>query len=136
MRGIYVFNLVIVLIASLFTLNAIAAIPLKVHVLENLDPKEARLVMKELSRLGYQPTKSPLFTESTHAVVITKTLSPSLKTESISFEILEMNQKDTLPKTLIEFKDTASLESLLKKAPSPDQVRKIEPKITPVAALK
>jgi hypothetical protein len=47
-----------------------------------------------------------------------------------------MNQKDTLPKTLIEFKDTASLESLLKKAPSPDQVRKIEPEITPVAALK
>jgi hypothetical protein len=135
MRAIYFFNLVIVIAASLFTLDSLAATPLKVHVLDNLSNEEARLVRKTLSRLGYAPTNSPLFTESNHAVVITKVLNPKLETESISLEFLEKKESDTLPKTVFELKSgEKSIEGVLKHAPGPEQVKSL--KSTPVAALQ
>ena len=109
---------------------------MKVHVLNNLDPSEAKQALKALSRLGYQPVHSPLFTESSHAVVITKTLGVKLQTASLSFEILELKQNEILPKTLFEIKESPNLDSLMLKAPNPDQVRLITPEaIKPVAAI-
>ena len=135
MKMIYFFNLVVILAASFFTVNALASTPMKVHVLDNLSHEESRLVMKALTRLGYAPTTSPLFTESSHAVVITKVLSPKLETESISFEILEKSKEEALPKTVFELKSgEKSLERVLKNAPEPEQVKNHA--ATPVAALQ
>ena len=123
--------------ASAAPLNSTSASPaMKVHVLNNLDASETKQALKALSRLGYQPVQSPLFTESSHAVVITKTVGTRLQTASVSFEILELKQNEILPKTLFEIKESPSLESLMLKAPKPDQVRLITPEaIKPVAAI-
>jgi hypothetical protein len=108
---------------------------MKVHVLDNLSSEESRIVMKALTRLGYAPTTSPLFTESSHAVVITKVLSPKMETESISLEILEKEKEDALPKTVFELKSgEKSLERVLKNAPEPEQVKNRA--ATPVAVLR
>jgi|GEM_PF-1963320 len=125
MRNIHVFSLVVMLLASFMTWNALGATPLKVHVLNNLDRSETRQALKVLSRMGYQPTLTPLFSESDHAVVITKTLTPSLKTASLSFELLELKASDALPKTVFEIKESPDLESLLQSAPKADQVRNL-----------
>ncbi len=136
MRNIHVFSLVVMILASFMTWNALGATPLKVHVLNNLDARETKLALKALSRLGYRPVLSPLFTESSHAVVITKTLGPGLQTASVSFEVLELKQNETLPKTLFEIKESPSLETLMNQAPKPDQVRLNPPEaIKPVAAI-
>jgi hypothetical protein len=136
MRNIHVFSLVVMILASFMTWNALGATPLKVHVLNNLDARETKLALKALSRLGYQPVMTPLFTESSHAVVITKTLGPGLQTASVSFEVLELKQNETLPKTLFEIKESPSLETLMNQAPKPDQVRLNPPEaIKPVAAI-
>ncbi|NDG83961.1 MAG: hypothetical protein EBX52_02860 [Proteobacteria bacterium] len=135
MRALYFFNLIIIVAASLFTFDCLAATPLKVHVLDNLSTEESRFVMKALSKLGYAPTNSPLFTESDHAVVITKILAPNLETESIRLEILEKHKEDTLPKTVFELKSgEKSLEGVLKHAPDSEHVK--NHKATPVAALR
>jgi len=135
MKVIYFFNLVVMIAASLFTVNALASTPMKVHVLDNLSSEESRIVMKALTRLGYAPTTSPLFTESSHAVVITKVLSPKMETESISLEILEKEKEDALPKTVFELKSgEKSLERVLKNAPEPEQVKNRA--ATPVAVLR
>jgi hypothetical protein len=135
MKALYFFNLIVIIGSTLFTWNALAATPLKVHVLDNLTNEESRFVKKALSKLGYVTTSSPLFTESHHAVVITKVLSPNLETESITLEFLEKEEKDTLPKTVFELKSVEkSLESVLKRAPDPEQVR--HHTSTPVAALR
>jgi hypothetical protein len=123
-------------LASPFVNSASASNALKVHVLNNLDASETKVALKALSRLGYQPVLSPLFSEASHAVVITKTLGTKLQTASVSFEILELKQNEILPKTLFEIKESPSLESLMNQAPKPDQVRLITPEaIRPVAAI-
>ena len=135
MRALYFFNLLVMIAASLFTFDALASTPLKVHVLDNLSTEESRFVMKELTRLGYAPTNTPLFTESNHAVVITKVLAPDLGTESITLEILEKKKEDTLPKTVFELKNgEKTLEGILRHAPDSERVK--NHKSTPVAALK
>jgi hypothetical protein len=137
MRNIHIFSLLVILLASVMTWNAMGATPLKIHVLNNLDAKESKLALKALSKLGYQPVQSPLFTESSHAVVITKTLGPALQTASVSFEILELKHDQVLPKTLFEIKESPTLESLMNQAPKPDQVQNPKgPELTPVASLK
>ena len=91
MRGLKFVQLAVILAASLMTWNALAithptsARPLKVHVMDNLEPSELKVALRELRRLGYRPTRTPLFTESTHAVIITKTLTESRQTESFPF---------------------------------------------------
>ena len=135
MRALYFFNLIVITAASLFTFDCLAASPLKVHVLDNLSSEESRFVKKALSRLGYEPTSAPLFTESSHAVVITKVLAPNLETESIRLEILEKQKEDALPKTVFEVKSgEKSLEGVLRHAPDPEHVK--NHKSTPVAALR
>ena len=134
MRGIHFFNLVAVLAATFFTWSAVAATPLKVHVMDNLSPAESKIALKELARLGYTPTTAPLFSESEHAVIITKTLSHAGSPENFSIEFLELKKEETLPRTLFEMKEkSGALDSLLKGAPSPDQIKEIKPR--PVAAL-
>jgi hypothetical protein len=137
MRGIHFFNLVVIVAATLFTWNSLAS-PLKIHVMDNLSPVESKIVFRELAKMGYAPTSAPLFSESTHAVVITKTLPSSAESEALSFEILKLNANDALPKTLFEIKSKdGNLESFLKNAPSPDQIRtQIDPVVTPMAVLK
>ncbi|MBU6154772.1 MAG: hypothetical protein KGP28_10760 [Bdellovibrionales bacterium] len=146
MRVFNFFNLSLVFVGSLTLASpfALASSPtaaptrhgLKVHVLNNLDPSEAKLALKSLSRLGYQAVQSPLFTEASHAVVITKTIGTKLQTASVSFEILELKQNEVLPKTLFEIKESPSIESLMLKAPKPDQVRLMSPETgKPVATI-
>jgi hypothetical protein len=138
MRALNIFSLLTILaapfVSSLFFSVAIAS-PMKVHVLDNLSASESKIALKALSRLGYEPTMTPLFSESTHAVVITKVLNDQLKAESFSFEVLEMKRNEALPKTLFELKSNeTNIESMLKKAPTPTRVMSESP--MPVAALK
>ena len=134
MRGIHFFNLVIIFAASFFTWSALAATPLKVHVMDNLSPAESKIALKELARLGYTPTTAPLFSESEHAVIITKTLSHAGSPENFSIEFLELKKEEALPRTLFEMKEkSGALESLLKSAPGPTQIKETKPR--PVAAL-
>ncbi len=140
MKKIHYFNLAVIVAASLFTLNSLAATRMKVHVLDNLSTKESQFVLKALTKLGYVPSPSPLFTESTHALVITKVLSPNLETESLSLEVLELKKNDTLPRTILQVKSNEkTLEGLLKRTPSSDEVKDLSDAreaAMPVAALK
>ncbi len=140
MKKIHLFSLFVVIVASLFTLNSLAATRMKIHVLDNLSAKESQFMLKALAKLGYEASPSPLFTESTHALVITKVLGPALETESLSLEVLELKKNEPLPKTLFQVKSNEkSLEGLLKQAPSSDEVKNLSDAraaVTPVAALK
>ncbi len=140
MRKIHYFNLAVIVAATLFTLNSLAATRMKVHILDNLSAKESQFVLKALGKLGYEASPSPLFTESTHALVITKVLTPTLETESLSLEVLELRKNDTLPRTLLQVKSNEkTLEGLLKQAPSTDEVKDLSEArkaSMPVAALK
>jgi hypothetical protein len=143
MKSLNIFNLVIVVAASLMTWNALAlpASPdhgaLKVHVMDNLEPAELKLALKELRRLGYQPTRTPLFSEATHAVIITKVVTESKETESFSFEVVRMQKEEALPKSIFEMKSKdKSLQELFKNAPGPEQVQIWGKTLMPVAALR
>lgn len=133
----------VVLAASFMTWNALAlpAAPhagvLKVHVMDNLEPSELKEALKELRRLGYQPTQSPLFTEATHAVIITKVVTESKETESFSFEVVRMQKEESLPKSIFEMKSKdKSIRELFKNAPGPEQVQNWSNTLIPVAALR
>ncbi len=137
MRVFNFFNLSLVFAGFLTLASPFASAgSLRVHVLNNLDPSETKLALKALSRLGYQAVQSPLFTEASHAVVITKTIGTKVQTASVSFELLELKQNEILPKTLFEIKESPSLESLMLQAPKPDQVRVMSPETgRPVATI-
>jgi hypothetical protein len=142
MRGLKFFNSIVLIAASFLTWNALAlpARPhpaLKVHVMDNLEPSELKVALKELRRLGYQPTRSPLFSEASHAVIITKVVTDSRETESFSFEVVRMHQEEALPKSIFEMKSKdKSIHELFKNAPGPEQVQNWANPLTPVAALR
>ncbi|NDF14920.1 hypothetical protein EB061_06315 [bacterium] len=136
-------NLIVVLVASLMTWNALAkplltqAAPLEVHVMDNLEPSERTIALKELRRLGYQPTQTPLFTKSIHAVIITKVMNDSLETESFSFEVVRMKKEEALPKSIFEMRSKEkTIQDLFKNAPGPEQVQNWSQDLMPVAALR
>jgi hypothetical protein len=136
-------NLIVVIAASLMTWNALAKplapglLPLEVHVMDNLEPSERKIALQELRRLGYQPTQTPLFTKSTHAVIITKVMNDSRETESFSFEVVRMKKEEALPKSIFEMRSKEkTIHELFKNAPGPEQVQNWSQELMPVAALR
>lgn len=143
MRSMKLVNLIVVIAASLMTWNALAKplapglLPLEVHVMDNLEPSERKIALQELRRLGYQPTQTPLFTKSTHAVIITKVMNDSRETESFSFEVVRMKKEEALPKSIFEMRSKEkTIHELFKNAPGPEQVQNWSQELMPVAALR
>jgi hypothetical protein len=141
MRIIHFFNLIIMSAVALFTWNAIAMPadlhtvlrPMKMHILENLDKTDSAQAEKLIAQRGYQVSYRPLFSESNRALIITRTIADEFEPASIQIEMVKMEGKNTLPKTVFIYKaQTADLAQALTQLPKPnDLIEQIAP--TPAA---
>ncbi len=132
MRNLKFINLAVILGACLFTLNALAASPVKVHVLENLSAQESKAVHASLVKLGYAPSKKALFSESKDAIIITKALKNETDEASLTVELVHLDHEKSLPRTVFEYRlSTADVGSMMNAFPRPESLKPMN--LTPVA---
>lgn len=133
MKTLNVFNLIVVLLSAFFTWNAIAA-PNTVHVLQNLSPSEAKVMMTGLEKMGYHASKKELFNESKTALVVTKVLPTENEGASISVEMLQMTSDQSIPQTIFQFRmEGSNIHEMLSAFPraeimNPDLLRPLAQK--------
>ena len=104
MRVLNFFNFTVVLVSVFLTWKSVSADPMKIHVLENLSPHESKEVYQKLSKLGFQPSKKDLFSESKNAILITKTIQNEHEKASISIELVHLENEREIPRTLFQYK--------------------------------
>lgn len=117
--------------ASLFAWKAVAApVPAhsapdqeKVHLLNNLKESDLRIVMKVMEERGYKVVPKGLFTESTKAVTITQALADEVDPASVEIQVLSLEKKDSLPKTVFNRKIiTDDVSKALEALPRPGEL--------------
>lgn len=124
MRVFNYFSLVVMLMVAAFTWNAVAsaATVTKVHVLENLDSSESKLVRSLMEEKGYIVSDKPMFSESNQTVVITKTVETEQDEASVQVEVMKM--EGDLPKSVYNLKvPTNNVVEALKKMPSSRDIK-------------
>ena len=137
MRIIHFFNLIIMSAAAFFTWNALA-IPedhrsvvqsMKMHLIDNLEKPDLVLAKKLVGQRGYQVSSRPLFSESNRALIITRTLADEVDPASIQIEMVKIEGKDSLPKTIYIYRaQTEDLAQALQALPKPgDLIEQINP---------
>jgi hypothetical protein len=145
MKIIHFFNLLVMSVAAFFTWSAIAMPadtqsvirPVKMHVLENLDPAATAQAEKLIAERGYQVSHQPLFSESNRALIITRTLADEVEPASIQIEIVKMDSKNSIPKTVFISKvQTDNLAEAMKQLPkSTDLIEQIAPMPAAMASI-
>ncbi len=91
----------------------------KLHVIDNLNAKEESLAKKILEKNGFLFSKSPLFSESSHAIVITKSIGDSQETASIQVEVMKKEANQAIPSSIFQIKlETENIEEVLEKLPN------------------
>lgn len=113
----------LVLGSSFFTLKALAekaphapsrnpSAMVRVHLLENLDEGSLKQVMRMLKDRGFNPVRSPIFSESDTAIVVTKGLGTEDESPSLKVELVRKDQ-NTIPVTLaVKQKSTANIQDV------------------------
>ena len=100
--------------------NAAWAIPAKkIHVIDNLTTQEENVVKKIIEKSGYQLSKSPVFSESTHTIVITKNNGDDREPATIQVELLKKDESQVVPKPIFNLKlETKDVSEVLEKIPT------------------
>lgn len=135
MREFNYFSLVVMGAASFFAWNAIAApAPAhsasanaaqeqKVHLLNNLKESDLKLVMKIMQERGYKVVPNGLFTESSKTVTITQALADEVDPGSVEIQVLSLDKKGALPKTVFNHKVvTDDVTEALQALPRPGEL--------------
>jgi hypothetical protein len=126
MRTFNYFSLVMILMVAAFTWNSVAsaATTTKVHVLENLDSAEAKLVRALMLEKGYIVSDKPMFSESEQTVVITKTVATEQSEPSVQVEVMNLAADDTIPKSVYNLKiPTNNVAEALRRMPSSREIK-------------
>ncbi len=124
MKNFPIYALIIMLASAILTWNAIAVPMTKVHMLENLNQEEARLVEKIINQKGYQLSRQPLFKESRETLVITKTLKNELEPASVQVEVVRQKNAHSVPKTIYNLKiETNNVAEVLENLPTSAELR-------------
>lgn len=123
MRTINLFSLAVVVTVALMTWNSVAsAAPTTVHVLENLDSDEQKLVRSLMMEKGYIVSDKPMFSESNQTVVITKTVETEVDEASVQVEVMKMD--DHMPKSVFTMTvPTNNITEALRKMPSSREIK-------------
>lgn len=131
MRAFNYISLIIMIAATCFTWNAIASpAPAhvesrKVHLLNNLDPADLKLVMRVMEERGYVVVNKGIFTESDKTVTITKALADETDPASVEIQVLALDKaaKTKLPKTVFNRKVmTDDVTKALEELPKPAEL--------------
>lgn len=129
MRGFNYFSLLVMGAASFFAWSAIAApaqiapADAKVHLLNNLPEEDLKLVMKIMEERGYKVVRNGLFTESSKTVTITKALADEVDPASVEIQVMSLDKKDKLPKTVFNHKVlTDDVTKALEALPRPGEL--------------
>lgn len=124
MRVINFFSLVVMLMAVAVAWNSVASAATKVHVLENLDSREAKMVRSLMEEKGYIVSDKPMFSESDQTVVITKTVATEVDEPSIQVEVMKMDKGHAIPKSIYNLKvPTNNVMDALKRMPSSVEIK-------------
>ncbi len=122
MKSFNVFSLMVVLLSAFFTWNAIAD-PIKINVMDNLTPEQSVVAHQLLKKKGYQLTSSPLFSESSRAVILTQIIANEVEHAGFQIEMVKMEKGASLPKTVFVNRiDSDQLEEALSKMPKPEEL--------------
>lgn len=121
-------RLSIVIASFLLSAGASAAASKKVHVVQNLEPKEARLAIRLIEKSGYRVSNRVPFSEGARTFIITKANGDEIDPASIQIEVMEKADSDAIPKTVFNMKlETRDLREVLNKVPSPEQLSTVTP---------
>jgi hypothetical protein len=135
MRVVNIFNFAVVLIAALFTWNAVAAEPMKVHVMQNVTTEEAADISHALVKLGYAPSEKTLFSESHDAIIITKALKNEHEPASLTIELVHLENDKEIPHTLFQYSLSGNdIHTMMKAFPKPDAFSLQTQQTMPVAS--
>jgi hypothetical protein len=123
------FSRLSIVIASVFLgVSSSAANSKKVHVVQNLEPKEARLAIRLIEKNGYQVSNRIPFSEGSRTFIITKANGDEIDPASIQLEVMEKADSDAIPKTVFNMKlETRNLSEVLNKVPTPEQLSSVTP---------
>ncbi|MBS1958001.1 MAG: hypothetical protein JST80_00880 [Bdellovibrionales bacterium] len=131
MRTINYISLIVMIAASFFTWSAIAspapardlASTNKVHLLNNLDPADLKLVMKVMEERGYVVVTKGIFTEADKTITVTKALADETDPASIEISVLKLEKDNKLPKTVFNHKViTDDMTKALEALPKPGEL--------------
>jgi hypothetical protein len=121
MRTLNYFNLVVVIAAALFTWQAVAAEPMKVHVMQNVTSEEAADINQSLVKLGYVLSEKQLFSESHDAIIITKALENEGEPASLTVELVHLENEKDIPRTLFQYRLGGNdVHAMMKAFPKPE----------------
>jgi len=127
MRAFQFFSLIMMLMAAAFTWSSVASAATKVHVLENVDSKDAKLIHDLMVEKGYIVSDKPMFTESDKTVVITKTVATEVDQPSVQVEVMKMDRTAHLPKSIYSLKvPTSDVAKALKRMPSSTEINAVQ----------
>jgi hypothetical protein len=123
MKVLNYFNLIMMMAMALFTWTAIAeaAEPMRIHVMQNLTPSEAKDINLALVKLGYLPTDKSLFTESKNAIIITKALKNEREPASLTVELVQLENEKDIPRTVFQYSISGNdVGEMVKALPKPE----------------
>lgn len=126
-------------IASRITSHKLSRNPsamIRVHLLENLDAKDLNKVMSILKDRGFNPVRSPIFSESDTAIVVTQ--AKATETEPASIKVEMVKKEDyKIPVTLSKkIKSTANLQEVAELLPEDPSALLKETALAEAASLK
>lgn len=131
MKGFNLFSLIISTIAGILTWNAIAqASPVRalasdprVHLVNNLEESDLRLVTKIMEERGYKIIDREIFSKSAHTVMITKAHADEVDPASVEIQVLAKETSEKIPQEIFNKKViTDDLEQALKNLPRPNEL--------------
>jgi hypothetical protein len=126
MRPFNIFSLIVMIVASLFTLNAIAATDSQVHLLNNLKAKDLELVVKIMEERGYKVVDREIFSKSDKTISITKTEADETDPASIEIQVFAKEDHVKLPKEVFNHKTLSEdLVQALEALPRPSELPKL-----------
>ena len=133
--NIKLFGLVCILGSFWLSLSASAAPALKVHLLDNLSNEEGRLVRLVLKKMGYAPSSESLFSKAPDAIIITKTIESEIEKAGLKIELVRLESKSSLPRTVFEYRtDSTDLKTVMEAFPKPESIGSLN--AMPVALQK
>jgi hypothetical protein len=110
----------LLLITALLGTSSLAMPTNTIHVVDNLTAEEESLAKKIIEKNGYRLSRSPVFSESTHTIVITKNVGDEREPATIQVELLRKDQNHFMPKSIFNLKlETKDVSEVLKKIPDP-----------------
>jgi len=122
-QNIKLFGFICILGSLWLSQGASAAPALKVHVLDNLNAEEARFVRLTLKKMGYAPSNHSLFSQAPDAIIITKTVESDLEKAGLKVELVHLEGKSSLPRTVFEYRtESTDLKTVMNAFPKPESV--------------